>query len=59
MVILNFWEMPMILNIIIPTIAVFLFVAFLLWEARLPTERRVLHQLRMTRRHKTVKQKVH
>jgi hypothetical protein len=49
----------MLVNLIIPTIAVFLFVGFLVWDSRLPTERSVLHQLRIAKKQARIKHKLH
>jgi hypothetical protein len=50
---------PMVVYLIVPVAALMLFVAFLVWESRLPPERRVMHRLRMARKHNDLKHKLH
>ncbi len=54
----EFWHLPMIMNLIIPVALVGLLVGFLMWESRLPIERRFLRKSRREKKHKVIHHKV-
>jgi|GEM_PF-3050372 hypothetical protein len=41
----DFWDMPMVWDIIIPVALILLFALFLVWDSRLPPEKRTLGKL--------------
>ena len=45
----HFWHSRMEWDLIIPVILLFLFVFFLLWESRLPLEKKMLRKLWKTK----------
>ena len=47
----KFIDLPMLWDIIIPVIALMIFVAILVWDStRLPVEKRIMHRLRKGRK---------